>query len=781
MSTSTKIDINIPPRPNPVFNNISEFTLGEELGEGAIASVFYATHNASGNKYAIKDVDISSLSEQDFENVEKELEIHSKLQHPYIIKLVDFFKENSHVYIVLEYAENGNLFKYLTKNNPLDANEIGRFWTQTVKAIEHLHSRQILMRDLKPENLLLDKDMNIKVCDFGWATRMDDLEYKKLKGGTFAYMSPETLEGREQGTASDIWSLGILLFELHHNREPFTPGDSCEEQLYFLKIGRIVYKMGLDMVVSNIIEKLLKKEFEKRITIEKIFEDPYTKPFLAQLQNTPTPKPSSSMQKLVPSTSTMQRTASSTQQNGHTQNKQYLQPQSKKSIQRIPSSSSQRKVYADSIQKHTTYSNNMALKSNTSFTAQQNGLKENLLSYQPTMKSVNNISHSNLEQRSFTINQNAQEQQHLTRSHTSNLHTIKSTNKLVNQTSMGSHSKQAEINTIQNGLSFGENVQPEKLNQSRNNIKDIMNYYKDKNISGNSKTVNTLNPVQTRTVTNYPAKSFTNYRKTPVQATNTITSTSHQQAEPQNYIKYNQNGSTRVNKNITINHNRTGKTLITSKRNPHTKTYSMDPQSLQNTLNERNSQLPRMTEPQNLTTHTNQPSNHNVTPTSSVTRRIPNTNYQKLSSNPTTLKRDKSKNRIIKLADYKFMRASKLISGLSVGGFSRKEIVKAPAVTKKVVETSRGMTKNRSYNDLKTYQARLNNTSSYSMMSNQTPQKFNRTQTNNVIRKPMAANEYGMSVGSRQVNGGGHSGLTRQKSKRKINLATYHRSYNLLK
>lgn len=78
------------------------------------------------------------------------------------------------------------------------------------------------MRDLKPENLLLDKNFDIKICDFGWtASLSSNDEYRKIPSGTFAYMSPESLRGELQGKGSDVWALGILLFEFFNGSEPY--------------------------------------------------------------------------------------------------------------------------------------------------------------------------------------------------------------------------------------------------------------------------------------------------------------------------------------------------------------------------------------------------------------------------------------------------------------------------------------------------------------------------------------------------------------------------------
>ena len=101
-----------------------------------------------------------------------ELTIHRKLDHPNIIKFRGYIHEEPYVYIVLDYAEHGNLYSYIhKKKSPLSEREIFKYFYQTCLAIDHMHKNNTMHRDLKPENLLLDKNYNIKLCDFGWATQ----------------------------------------------------------------------------------------------------------------------------------------------------------------------------------------------------------------------------------------------------------------------------------------------------------------------------------------------------------------------------------------------------------------------------------------------------------------------------------------------------------------------------------------------------------------------------------------------------------------------------------
>lgn len=279
-----KTHITLPRRYNPTFHSINEFQVGEQLGEGATSEVFSAIHKKTGQKYAIKKITIANISPKDYENIEKELDIHRDLKCQYIVEMKDFFKENGVVYVILEHVPNGNVFKFLTTYNPLSDYHIGRIWTQTALAIEYLHDKDILMRDIKPENLVLDMNYNVKLCDFGWATKLSDYEYKKLKGGTFVYMAPETLRGEEQDKASDIWSLGVLLFELLHNREPYTEAGSCEEQLYYQNVQRIVFKKDISRDLSDLISLMLNKDRNQRPTIKDMLNGPFVKPYLQDIR-----------------------------------------------------------------------------------------------------------------------------------------------------------------------------------------------------------------------------------------------------------------------------------------------------------------------------------------------------------------------------------------------------------------------------------------------------------------------------------------------------------------
>jgi serine/threonine protein kinase len=258
-----------PERRNPMFTSPADFTKNKELGSGAFATVFDVTHKVTGRHYAMKQINLAALSLLDQENVEKELEIHTTLNHEHVIRLYDFFIEENSVLLILEIAGRGNLFRYINRKRINEA-EVKKFFVQTSLAIDYLHTQGVIMRDLKPENLLMDQDYNIKLCDLGWAARLSDTAYCRAKAGTYAYMSPESLQGQLQDTKSDVWSLGVLLYELSYNREPYS-GNSCNDQLRKIQTNVLNFQLPIDPEAKLLITAILRQNPRERPGMDFIF------------------------------------------------------------------------------------------------------------------------------------------------------------------------------------------------------------------------------------------------------------------------------------------------------------------------------------------------------------------------------------------------------------------------------------------------------------------------------------------------------------------------------
>lgn len=260
------------------------------IGYGALSQVRKVLHKATGKFFALKEMNLLDIHPNDILNINREVKNHMKLNHPNVIHLFDHFtSQNKHLYLLLEYAENNNLFHFIHKHKQLDERTVHKFFFQTLQAIEYIHQRNIMHRDLKPENLLLDKNINIKLCDFGWCAEYSDFEKRQTFCGTSEYMAPEIFGNKKQDFKIDIWSLGILLFEMYHKKAPFT-GRSPKDIYNCILKRRIAYSPSLCPLARDLIEKLLMIEPSQRPTIEQIYDHPYFKKFPFFKINTIDPK-----------------------------------------------------------------------------------------------------------------------------------------------------------------------------------------------------------------------------------------------------------------------------------------------------------------------------------------------------------------------------------------------------------------------------------------------------------------------------------------------------------
>ena len=173
-------------------------------------------------------IDLSKFKGAELATLQREIKYHRSMCHPNIIQFFDHdVKQNRHL-ILLEYAEGGDLFNLLCKAKGFEEVTACKFFVQTAMALEYLHSHKIIHRDIKPENLLLDAHNNIKLCDFGWCAEFDTHTQRRTICGTYEYMAPEILFHKPQTDAVDVWALGVLLFELLHNKPPVS-GRSMKE------------------------------------------------------------------------------------------------------------------------------------------------------------------------------------------------------------------------------------------------------------------------------------------------------------------------------------------------------------------------------------------------------------------------------------------------------------------------------------------------------------------------------------------------------------------------
>ncbi len=166
------------------------------------------THLETGEKVAIKILEKKRIKEKaDLERITREINILKTIRHPNLIQLYEIIETNTHIFLIMELANGGELFGYIVKRRRLKEQVACRFYRQIINGIEYLGKIRVAHRDLKPENLLLDRNKNIKIVDFGLSNIWKQGQTLKTATGSPCYAAPEMIRGKRYfGTGVDIWS-----------------------------------------------------------------------------------------------------------------------------------------------------------------------------------------------------------------------------------------------------------------------------------------------------------------------------------------------------------------------------------------------------------------------------------------------------------------------------------------------------------------------------------------------------------------------------------------------
>ena len=261
----------------PVIENGKEVI----IGSGSYGKVFLAINNIDKKYYAIKHMKKKDIYKnlKSFRGIYKEIDIQSRINHPNIVKLF-YVKENKDAFdLVMEYAKYGNLFYYIKRNNYLSEEKSFQFFMQVVNAVYFLHKNDLIHRDIKPENILMFENKVLKLCDFGWCTKLNGGQ-RITFCGTVEYMSPEMVNKEEYSKEIDIWSLGILLYEMIHGHSPFKPDKpkfNMNDVIGNIKIKDLKFSKDISEECKELILHLLDRDTSKRYKIEDIYRSKFVK------------------------------------------------------------------------------------------------------------------------------------------------------------------------------------------------------------------------------------------------------------------------------------------------------------------------------------------------------------------------------------------------------------------------------------------------------------------------------------------------------------------------
>ncbi|KAI9362641.1 kinase-like domain-containing protein [Pilaira anomala] len=281
------------------MENVGDYIIKEKIGQGSFATVYKAQHKFTNQIVAVKSVRRSKLTKKLLENLESEISILTAIRHDHIVGLIECQKTESNIFLVMEFCSLGDLSHYIKDiraNNStkgpaggLPERVVRHFLKQLANALEFLRSKNLVHRDIKPQNLLLVKPKDsshndlpiLKVADFGFARFLPNASLADTLCGSPLYMGPEILSYKKYDAKADLWSVGSVLYEMVTGRPPFRAQNHIEllkkiqenkDRIMFPDEQNLEIMIGSDL--KDIIRKLLKKNPIERISFEDFFSHP---------------------------------------------------------------------------------------------------------------------------------------------------------------------------------------------------------------------------------------------------------------------------------------------------------------------------------------------------------------------------------------------------------------------------------------------------------------------------------------------------------------------------
>jgi len=253
---------------------LADFDIGKPLGKGKFGCVYLARERETKYICALKVLFKSQLSRAGVEHqLRREIEIQSHLRHPNILRLYGYFFDENRVYLILEYAARGELYKVLQHEQRFNEERTSRYIAMLADALQYCHTKHVIHRDIKPENLLLGNKGELKIADFGWSVHAPTNRRQTLCG-TLDYLPPEMIEGNDHDSNVDVWSLGVLMYEFLVGSPPFEAEGQNET---YRRIAQVDLKFPpyLSPEAKDLMSRVLVKNPKARLPLADCLNHPF--------------------------------------------------------------------------------------------------------------------------------------------------------------------------------------------------------------------------------------------------------------------------------------------------------------------------------------------------------------------------------------------------------------------------------------------------------------------------------------------------------------------------
>ncbi|RWS23063.1 aurora kinase C-like protein [Leptotrombidium deliense] len=268
---------------------LSDFEIGRGLGKGKFGNVYLAREVKSKYVVALKVMFKAELiKNKAIHQLQREIEIQAHLRHQNILRLFGYFYDETRVYLILEYAREGEVFHKLRKDGVFKDEVAANYIYQLIDALEYCHARKVIHRDIKPENILISANGDVKIADFGWCVHSPSSR-RQTVCGTLDYLPPEMIQRQPYTEKVDLWCLGVLTYEFLVGKPPFEHKDTMITYKRIVNVD-IQYPTDMHESARDFISKLIRKDAEERMSLKEAKDHEWIRTFCTRIVNKVQPK-----------------------------------------------------------------------------------------------------------------------------------------------------------------------------------------------------------------------------------------------------------------------------------------------------------------------------------------------------------------------------------------------------------------------------------------------------------------------------------------------------------